>query len=184
MRRTAPSPSERRIVAGLHRRDPDAVRTLYAEYGPATLALLRSTLHDRFAAEDVCQQVLIEAWERSPSYDPARASLHTWLGTIARSRAIDHMRRRVPEPRDPRLPDLPGRSEPGIDPVERMAIVDMVRQLPPEESEVVWLHYRFGLSQSQIAAHTGAPLGTVKSRSASALRRLRAMLSDDERATS
>jgi len=182
MRRTAPSPAERRIVDGLHRRDPDAVRTLYAEYGPSTLALLRNTLHDRSAAEDVYQQVLIEVWERSPSYDPARSSLHTWLGTIARSRAIDHMRRRVPEPRDPALPDHFERSEPGIDPVERMAVADLLRRLPPEESAVVWLHYHFGLSQSQIAAHTGAPLGTVKSRTASALRRLRAMILEEERA--
>lgn len=187
MRRTAPSQSERRIVDGLHRRDPDAVRTLYDEYGPSTLALLDRTLHDRFAAEDVCQQVLMEAWERSSSYDPARASLHTWIGTIARSRAIDHMRRRVPEPRDPSLPDLPSLSahnEPGIDPIERMAIVDLLRKLPPEESEVIWLHFHFGLSQSQIAAHTGMPLGTVKSRTASALRHLRQMMAEEERAAS
>jgi RNA polymerase sigma-70 factor (ECF subfamily) len=182
MRRNAPSPSERRIVAGLHRRDPEAVRTLYAEYGPSTLALLRSTLHDRAAAEDVCQQVLLEAWERSPSYDPERASLHTWLGTIARSRAIDHMRRRVPEPRDPTRPGAAGVPAPTTDLVERMAVADMLRQLPHEESQVVWLHYHFGLSQSQIAAHTGAPLGTVKSRCASALRHLRAMLDEEQRA--
>lgn len=181
MRRTAASPSERRIVAGLRRRDPDAVRTLYAEYGPSTLALLRNTLHDRSAAEDVCQQVLIEVWERSPSYDPDRASLRTWLGTIARSRAIDHMRRRIPEPRDPSRQSTLGESEPATDLVERMAVAELLQQLPHDESEVVWLHFHFGLSQSQIAAHTGAPLGTVKSRTASALRRLRTML-DEERA--
>jgi RNA polymerase sigma-70 factor (ECF subfamily) len=183
MRRTTSSPAERRIVDGLRRRDPEAVRTLYAEYGPSTLALLRSTLHDRFAAEDVYQQVLIEAWQRSPSYDPARASLRTWIGTIARSRAIDHMRRRVPEPCDPTLGG-PRSDEPTADIVERMALEEMLHQLPPDQAEVIWLHFHFGLSQSQIAAHTGTPLGTVKSRTAAALRHLREMLLDEERAAS
>ena len=100
MRRSAPSHAELRVVAGLHRRDPDAVRTMCAEYGQPALALLRRALRDGNAVEDVYQQVLLEAWQRSPTYDPARASLRTWMATIARSRAIDHMRRRVPEPLD------------------------------------------------------------------------------------
>ncbi len=103
MRRSTPSSAEIRIAAGLRRRDPDAVRALYAEYGPSALALLRKTIADRMAVEDVFQQVLLEAWQRSPSYDPTRASLSTWLSTIARTRAIDHLRRRVPEPFDPTL---------------------------------------------------------------------------------
>ncbi len=82
------------------------------------------------------------------------------------------------------LPDQPGQLEPTTDVVERMALADLLRQLPPEESEVIWLHFHFGLSQSQIAAHTGTPLGTVKSRSASALRHLRAMIAEEERAAS
>ena len=182
MRRTTSSPAERRIVEGLHRRDPDAVRTLTVEYGPSTLALLRSTLPDRSAAEDVYQQVLIEAWQRSPSYDPARASLRTWIGTIARSRAIDHMRRRVPEPCDPTLGGPSWSDEPTAALLDRMALADMLRRLSPEEAEVIWLHFHFGLSQSQIAAHTGTPLGTVKSRTASALRHLREMFLAEERA--
>src|SRR5262249_54763170 len=101
MRRSSPSSTELRIADGLRRRDPEAVRALYAEYGPPTLAALSDTLGDRSAAEDVFQQVLLEAWMRCDSYDPTRASLRTWLATIARSRAIDHLRRRIPEPLDP-----------------------------------------------------------------------------------
>ena len=56
---------------------------------------------DRAAAEDVQQQVFLEAWQRAERYDPERGGLLGWLLTIARSRAIDHLRRRVPEPRDP-----------------------------------------------------------------------------------
>lgn len=181
MRRSAPSPAELRIAAGLRRRDPDAVRSLCHEYGPSALALLRHTLRDRGAVEDVYQQVLLEAWLRSPTYDPARSSLRTWLATIARSRAIDELRRRVPEPYDPETAGRMRAREPALDPIDRIALDEHLDQLPPNEADVVRLHFELGLSQRQISAQTGVPLGTVKSRSASALRRLRAMM-EDERA--
>jgi RNA polymerase sigma-70 factor (ECF subfamily) len=185
MRRSAPSPTELRIAAGLRRRDPDAVRDLYAEYGPGALALLRDTIRDRSAVEDVYQQVLLEAWQRGRSFDPARASLRTWLATIARSRAIDHMRRRVPEPHDPAdsahhpARDGSGEWEPATQLVDRVMLEQVLERLAPDEAEVVRLRYQLGLSQRQIAAATGIPLGTVKSRTASALRRLRTMLEEE-----
>ena len=185
MRRSAPSSSELRIAAGLRRRDPDAVRALYAEYGPGALALLHDAIRDRGAVEDVYQQVLLEAWQRGRSFDPARASLRTWLATIARSRAIDHLRRRVPEPRDPTDAYAGGRelgagaSEPVAQLVDRVTLEQLLTRLLPEEAEVVRLRWHFGLSQRQICAHTGVPLGTVKSRTASALRRMRTMLEEE-----
>ena len=187
MRRSAPSTTELRIAAGLRRRDPDAVRALYAEYGPGALALLHDAIRDRSAVEDVYQQVLLEAWERGRSFDPARASLRTWLATIARSRAIDHLRRRVPEPHDPTLPYASARErdhgacEPVTQLVDRVTLEQLMERLTPEEAEVVRLRWQVGLSQRQISSHTGVPLGTVKSRTASALRRLRTML-EEERA--
>jgi RNA polymerase sigma-70 factor (ECF subfamily) len=183
VRRSIPSTTERRIAAGLRTRDPDAVRALYAEYGGITLAVLREALDDRGAVEDVMQQVFLEAWQRCPSYDPNRASLGTWLCTIARSRAIDHLRRRIPEPCDATVEfDACGActNEPASAVLERMALGEMLRRLPQDEAEVVWLRFHLGLSQREIVARTGIPLGTVKSRTASALRRLRRMLEDAE----
>lgn len=184
MRRSAPSATELRIAAGLRRRDPDAVRALYAEYGPGALALLHDAIRDRGAVEDVYQQVLLEAWQRGRSFDPARASLRTWLATIARSRAIDHLRRRVPEPHDPSDAYADGRAldgacEPVAQLVDRVTLEQLMERLTPEEAEVVRLRWQVGLSQQQISAHTGVPLGTVKSRTASALRRLRSMLEEE-----
>jgi RNA polymerase sigma-70 factor, ECF subfamily len=183
MRRSAPSSSELRIAAGLRRRDPDAVRALYAEYGPGALALLHDAIRDRAAAEDVYQQVLLEAWQRGRSFDPARASLRTWLATIARSRAIDHLRRRVPEPCDVAdarsYREVRDASEPVTQLVDRVTLEQVLERLTREEAEVVRLRYQLGLSQRQISAHTGVPLGTVKSRTASGLRHLRAMLEEE-----
>lgn len=185
MRRSTPSTTELRIAAGLRRRDPDAVRALYAEYGPGALALLHDAIRDRAAVEDVYQQVLLEAWERGRSFDPARASLRTWLATIARSRAIDHLRRRVPEPHDPADAYADGRglgggaSEPVTQLVDRVTLEQLLERLAPQEAEVVRLRWQLGFSQRQIAVHTGVPLGTVKSRTSSALRRLRTMLEEE-----
>ena len=185
MRRSAPSATELRIAAGLRRRDPDAVRALYAEYGPGALALLHDAIRDRGAAEDVYQQVLLEAWQRGRSFDPERASLRTWLATIARSRAIDHLRRRIPEPYDLSGTYADGRelstasSEPVAQLVDRVMLEQLMERLTPEESQVVRLRWHVGLSQRQISAHTGVPLGTVKSRTASALRHLRVMLEEE-----
>ena len=185
MRRSAPSATELRIAAGLRRRDPDAVRALYAEYGPGALALLHDAIRDRGAAEDVYQQVLLEAWQRGRSFDPARASLRTWLGDD-RPLARD----RPPAPPHPRAVRPVGTyadgrelgaasSEPVAQLVDRVTLEQLMERLTPEESEVVRLRWHVGLSQRQIAAHTGVPLGTVKSRTASALRRLRVMLEEE-----
>jgi RNA polymerase sigma-70 factor (ECF subfamily) len=181
MRRTAPTTNEIRIAAGLRRRDPEAVRALYVEYGPSALALVNDAIHDHAAAEDVFQQVLLEAWLRCRSYDPARASLRTWLSTIARSRTIDHLRRRVPEPWDPaaaadRMTDA---HEQSAEILDRLAFDELLRRLPSAEAEIVRLRFHIGLSQRQIARLTELPLGTVKSRTTSALRHLREILEDE-----
>ncbi len=93
--------AQRRLLRGLAQGDPSAADAIQAEYGRVLLGYLRQMLDDAGAAEDVMQQVLLEAWQRGPSFDPERASVLTWLMTIARSRAIDVLRRRVPEPHDP-----------------------------------------------------------------------------------
>lgn len=180
MRRTVPTRTERRIAAGLRRRDPDAVRALYTEYSGVTLAVLRESIGDRGAVEDVFQQVFLEAWQRCPTYDPKRSSLGTWLATIARSRAIDHLRRRIPEPYDAVAEgERVGERELAAEVLDRMTLGAMLRRLPREEAEVVWLRFHLGLSQREIVTRTGMPLGTVKSRTASALRRLRRMAEED-----
>ena len=176
---------DRQLADGLRRRDADAIARLYAECGRTVLGFLIRTLRDRATAEDVFQQVFLEAWERGPSYDPHRGSPLTWLMTIARSRAIDQLRRRVPEPRDPAgsLAFLEGEADPeeGIDALaEQWRMAYFLGRLPAEQADLLRRRFYGGRSQSEIAAETGIPLGTVKMRMVQALARLRELMDEEE----
>src|SRR4051794_41880103 len=109
--------AERRLAKRLARREPEALGELYELHGRATFGFLVRAVGERALAEDVQQQVFLEAWQRGERYDPARGGLLTWLLTIARSRALDQLRRRVPRPHDPARPPPPppraGRPRPG-----------------------------------------------------------------------
>lgn len=173
---------ERRLAKRLARGDADALQEAYARYGRTTFGFLAHMLGDRAAAEDVQQQVFLEVWQRAPSYDPARAGLLTWIMTIARSRAIDELRRRVPEPRDPSgtialLESTTGADTRHVDELlEHWHVAHLLRRLPPEESDLLRRRFYGGRSQTEIATETGIPLGTVKSRMVSGLQRLRELL--------
>jgi len=175
-----PNLEESRLIEGLREREPAALREAYDRFGRATFGFLLKTLGDRGAAEDVQQQVFLEIWRRADRFDPERGRLLTWVMTIARSRAIDHLRRRVPEPIDPEV--AARRVEPSSGAGEIDALVEQWRmralldRLPEAEAELLGLRFYGGLSQSEIAEREGIPLGTVKTRMVSGLRRLRGMI--------
>jgi RNA polymerase sigma factor (sigma-70 family) len=97
-RRISGPPADRRLVRELRRRDPRAVEMIGERYGPLLRGYLPRALGDPSSAEDVLQLTMLDVWRRGPTYDPERASLTTWLLMIARPRAIDHLRRRCPNP--------------------------------------------------------------------------------------
>jgi len=167
---------DRRLAAALRRGERDALERLHSDHGDAVFGLLMATLKDRPAAEDVFQQVMMEAWQRAGRYDPARGSMRTWLLTIARSRAIDHLRRRVPEPRDP-ADALQHVEEQAIDALhEQWRFAALLERLPDEERDMLRRRFYDGRSQTEIAVDTGVPLGTVKMRMTQGLGRLREMI--------
>ena len=171
------SRADRRLATALRRGERDALERLHAAHGNAVFGLLVATLGDRPAAEDVFQQVLMEAWQRAGRYDPARGSMRSWLLTIARSRAIDHLRRRVPEPRDPADPNAYREAEDAVDALlEQWRFAALLEQLPAEEHDLLRRRFYEGRSQREIAADTGIPLGTVKMRMVHGLARLREMI--------
>ncbi|MGB0120644.1 MAG: sigma-70 family RNA polymerase sigma factor [Solirubrobacterales bacterium] len=169
------------LVLRLKQQDPEALRELYDLYSRPVFSFLLRYLPDRATAEDVQQQVFMEAWMKADNFDAERGSLLTWLMLIARSRAIDSSRRRVPEPRDPQgaARDVealqPERDE--IDEaVDTWHFRQLLGRLPQEEADLLKYRFQGELSQSEIADTTGIPLGTVKSRMVSGLRKLRTMM--------
>jgi RNA polymerase sigma factor (sigma-70 family) len=168
----------REVAVGFVNGEPDAVRIVYEEYGRLVYAVAFKLLGDRSLAEEATQETFLRAWRGVRSYDPSR-DLGPWLATIARRSAIDVHRRaacRAHGPLDedhPALVELPPSVERAYDIWEvRRALA----QVPPEEAELVRLQHFYGLTQSEVAQRLGLALGTVKSRSFRAHRRLAGLL--------
>ncbi len=172
--------AEARLAEKLRAQEGDAIRAFEDLYGRVLSGFLRDSLSDRGAAEEVRQQVLTEVWRRGPEYDPGRASVLTWALMIARSRAADERRRRRPVP-----VDVEALEEPAADPeldrlIERWRLAALLERIPVAEAECLRLRFYGGLSQTEIAARSGEPLGTVKTRMVRGLARLRELIDEEE----
>jgi RNA polymerase sigma-70 factor (ECF subfamily) len=172
------------IAAG----DTVAVADLYDRHGATLYALLVRILAERSDAQEVLQESFVQAWRRAADFDPSRGSEIAWLVSIARNRAIDRLRaRKLRAVRE----DEAGREIPNLlQPVdtgggaERQAILGELRQrmraaldeLPEAQRTALELAYFQGLSQSEIAERLGEPLGTIKTRTQLAMKKLREKL--------
>jgi RNA polymerase sigma-70 factor, ECF subfamily len=172
--------AEARLADQLRAGEEGALATFENLYGRALTGFLRDSLVDPDAAEEVRQQVLTEIWKRGPTYDPERASVLTWALMIARSRAADERRRRRPVPVDLDAIEEP-EAEPQLDPlIERWRLAALLERIPADEAEALRLRFYAALSQTEIAARTGAPLGTIKTRMVRGLARLRELIDEEE----
>ena len=172
-----------RWLARVVRRDAEALGALYDRHGRVVFGLLYRMLGSPEAAEEVAQDVFHAVWRRAGTYRADRGSVRAWLLTIARNAAIDWRRTK-----GKRL-----KREAAID--EAILLVDEIRvedrviatlgaervravvaTLPPEQREVLSLAFWSGLSQTEIAARTAVPLGTVKSRVRLGMAKLRERL--------
>jgi RNA polymerase sigma-70 factor, ECF subfamily len=180
--RRAGDADEARLAAALAARDPEAITAVSERFGRFLGGFLADALPDRGSAEEVLQQVLVEVWRRGPEYDPSRASLLTWMMTIARSRAIDERRRRRPEPVEPELVAGAVEEPPGTETdelLERWRVAELLTRIPAEEATMLRLRFYEGLAQPEIADRMGMKLGTVKSRMVTALTRLRDLIEEE-----
>jgi RNA polymerase sigma-70 factor, ECF subfamily len=164
----------RRFVAG----DEQAVRALYARFaGPVLTVALHVLGGNRSLAEEAVQTTMLKAWQAAGSFDPTR-ELAPWLYAIARRVAIDIYRRERRTAHSPAVEDedvvvLPVSFERTW---EKWEVRSALEKLPVEEREVVRLSHLVGMTHQEIAGELGIPVGTVKSRSARAHRRLAALL--------
>jgi len=157
------------------RRDQTAFDELYGRYSRAVYTLVVSLIGDRAGSEDVVQQAFINVWRAAAGYRRERGPAKSWLYTIARNAAFDALRVRAAAGQW-QVPDLlddgPGPGERASAAEEAFHVHAAVEQLPDHEREVIELAYFHGLSQSEVAARLGAPLGTIKTRTRRALARL------------
>lgn len=162
------------LLVRIAERDRRAFELLYQRYVRSVFGLALRRLRDRQRAEDAVQETFTAVWRSAASYRPERGPAAPWLYAVARNAIVDRLRARTESPAE--APDTAS-AEPG--PAERAesAFVSWrvhraLEELPPKEREVVELAYWSGLSQSEVADYLNIPLGTVKTRTRSALARL------------
>ncbi|MEJ6390256.1 sigma-70 family RNA polymerase sigma factor [Gymnodinialimonas ulvae] len=156
--------------------DRKAFAEIFRHFAPRVKAFLMKSGADESLAEECMQDVMATLWHKAHMYDPSRASVATWIFTIARNRKIDLLRRYArPEPED-----LPWGPEQAPDQADVIALqqdtgrlAQALSKLPEKQRELIQHAYFGDLSHSEIAAETGLPLGTIKSRIRLALERLR-----------
>ena len=154
--------------------DRAAFETLYQRYARSVFGLALRRLGDRDRAEEAVQETFTSVWRSAHTYDPDRGGGGTWLYAVARNAIADRGRARREPPAE--LPDEPS---PEAGPAERAEegwvawrVHSAVAELPEQERTLLELAYWSGLSQSEIAEYLDVPLGTVKTRTRSALARL------------
>lgn len=170
--------------------DRGAFAVLFKHFAPRVKAYLMRNGAVAEVAEELAQEAMVSVWRKAASFDPGRAQLSTWIFTIARNLWVDHLRRRHDKP-------AAGLSEPpaddDTDPLEvahdgaapdeqlgaarrEAAVRQALRQLAPEQLQILWLSFYDEQSHARIASDLNVPLGTVKSRIRLAVNHLRRLL--------
>ncbi len=175
----------RAIAAG----QAECVSELYTRYSSMLLGLAQRILGDRSDAEEVLQESFLQVWRQANRYNSNRSSVSTWLVLITRSRSIDRLRSRRVKQRtaieayreNPVIHESPTGAEDVLRQEQRKRLQRELAQLPPEQRQVLELAFYRGMTQSEIANQTNIPLGTVKTRTLLAMKKLRKALKDEIR---
>ncbi len=197
------SSDDTRLVRELAGGSEAALATLYDRYGEAIFASAYRLTADRGISEEVVQETFLTLWNRAELFDPAVGSLRAWLHAIGRNRAVDRLRAAGRRPRLVTTPPSAASDENETQSLERAmargtmiagavqpagpeeavdasglrdAIWTAMAGMPDQERTVILLAYQDDLSQTEIADRLDWPLGTVKTRTRRALRRLREAL--------
>ena len=179
-RAAADAAVERAWTAG----DEAALRLAWDQFGTLVFTYCSRALQDRGAAADVAQETFVSAWRSRDSFDRSKGTLAAWLLGIARYRVLDAYRAapRVPTPGlDQETFEQPDPSPPGEDALgDRLLVAHALETLSERARQVVELAFYSDLTQTEIAARLGLPLGTVKSDMRRALQRLRTHIEGGE----
>lgn len=181
--------TDEELMLEVCRGDRPAFERLYDRHAGLVYGMARRLLRDEGQCEELVQEVFLTVWQRSGSFDPERAKFVTWVVTTTRNRAIDQLRREQSRPQRADVDDfeaLPLADERAeIDPShmasehERAARIRVTLELLPDaQRRAIELAYFSGLTQTEIAAKLGEPVGTIKTRMFHGMRKLRDLLED------
>jgi RNA polymerase sigma-70 factor (ECF subfamily) len=177
-------PTDGELIARVAARDRSAFEELYARYARAVLGYALRRIPDRGRAEDAAQDSFAAVWRAAATYEPSRGPVAPWLFTVVRNVIVDSLRRSPPATvADP--PELASAEPQPPEQAEASWLAWRVHRalavLPESERTLIELAYWSGLSQSETAEFLNLPLGTVKTRTRTALARLAAELEGELR---
>lgn len=180
---------DKELIAAIAEGGTDALSELFDRYSGMLTGLSQRILKDIADSEEVLQETFLQVWNQARRYDPKRSSVSTWLVLIARSRSIDRLRSRQVKQRTITAAQqenpIHHTSPQGIGNVllleRRSRLQEEMAKLPAEQRQVLEMAFYGGMTQSEIAEQTGIPLGTVKTRTLLAMKKLRVALQDEIR---
>ena len=175
--------SDAALAAALDARDPAALATFYDRYAGYALAVALRILRDRQEAEEAVQDAFWQIWSGRVRYDPLRGRFRTWVFMVARSRALDRLRRRSPARGALPVREMASTDAGPEDAELQRGLLRLVGRLTRNQRDAVILAFYEGLTHQEIAERLGEPVGTVKSRIRRGLLELRAALEAEEIAT-
>lgn len=184
---TTDGPTDEQLMAGIQGGDEQALAILYRRHTPLLRTVISRVVHNDHDVDDLLQEIFVELWNRAASYDEEKGKALGWMVTLARRRAIDKVRRRQAYARAEERLRLEKEQEPlpvrahGVDDEanasDRAEVFQrLLATLPAAQREALHLAFYCGLSQREIAAKTGIPLGTIKTRLELAVRKMRAAI--------
>jgi RNA polymerase sigma-70 factor, ECF subfamily len=171
---------EHTLIARLKKRDAQALAELYDRYGRMAYSLVLRVVRDSAIAEDLVQETFLRVWNRAHSLDSEKGAIGPWLLAIARNRAIDYLRSSAGRERNAVELDEADHAPLYREMEADILISDQTRRvkaamekLAPNYRTVMELAYFEGLSQTEMSARMGQPLGTIKTWVRTALQSLR-----------
>ena len=178
--KTSPAPEppqvgDEALMASIQERDPEALASLYDRYSGILKSLIMGVIHNDAEADDLLQEIFMEIWNQAAHYSAQKGKPLGWIVTLTRRRSIDRLRKKQAYARAEERLQNETEQQPEAwvhnsteDDIEisdtRRVIMGILKNLPPAQREAIDLAFYHGMSQREIAAKTGIPLGTIKTR--------------------
>ena len=173
---TEPAPvGDETLMARIQERDPEALAALYDRYSGILKSLIMGVIHNDAEADDLLQEIYMEIWNQAAHYSAQKGKPLGWIVTLTRRRSIDRLRKKQAYARaEERLQNeteqqpeawVHNSTEDDIEVSDtRRLILGILKHLPPAQRDAIDMAFYHGMSQREIAAKTGIPLGTIKTR--------------------